>query len=127
MTNRFNGEGNLGADPEVRQVVRSKDNPDETRAVANLRVFFDRQKRTDDGYEDAGGFWLNVEIWGTRAEHVERLLGKGDRVEVSGEIVDDSYEKDGATVTAFKCVARSVNLVLTSKIESLTHKAAAAA
>lgn len=123
MSNQFSGEGNLGQDPEIRTIEKDG----ETLTVANCRIYFDRQKKTDDGYEDAGGFWLNVEIWGARAEHIGRLYGKGARVEVRGSLVNDNYEKDGATVTAFKVVARSINLVPTSKIESVTHKAAEAA
>lgn len=88
MANSFSGRGNLGAAPTLRH----HDNGTETVAVANLRVFFDRPKPDGNGnFEDRGGFWMNVSLWGTRAEAVARLLPKGARVHVEGELFQSSW------------------------------------
>ena len=65
MSNQFTGTGNIGQAPALRTVkVGSED-----RSVADLRIFFDRSIPQDDGsFEDGGGFWLTVTVWGSRAE-----------------------------------------------------------
>jgi single-strand DNA-binding protein len=55
--NEFIGEGNLGQDPELRAVQSGGGD----KAVANLRVYFDR--RVPDGgggFEDKQGFWCGL-------------------------------------------------------------------
>lgn len=87
--NRATLLGNLGADPEFRATQSGT-------GVLRLRVattssWFDkskdeRQERTD---------WHDVVLFGQRAEALERVLGKGDRIYVEGELRTSSYEKDG--------------------------------
>ena len=63
--NEFIGEGNLGQEPDVRVVTHNGENND----VANLRIYFDRPVANAEGnFEDKKGFWLNVEVWGDRAQ-----------------------------------------------------------
>ena len=93
MGNKFSGEGNLGQDPEVKRL----DDKDAEQAVCNLRIYFDKPVPTDDGFEDKGGFWMNVEIWGKRAIRCGELLKKGQRVAVDGSIIEKSWkDKDSA-------------------------------
>lgn len=122
--NEFIGEGNLGQEPDLRTVTRDG----ESDAVANLRIYFDRPVADADGnFEDKRGFWLNVEVWGDRAKHVARLCGKGNRIAVIGSLVDDSYERDGDTVTGLSVRARRVYLVPTAKMERVHYITDAAA
>lgn len=80
--------GNLGAPPEFRATQSGT-------GVLRLRVatttsYVDRdkvrQERTD---------WHDVVLFGQRAEALERVLGKGDRIYVEGELRTSSYEKNG--------------------------------
>lgn len=122
--NEFIGEGNLGQEPDLRRVRRG----DESTDVVNLRVYFDRRVPDGDGnFEDKKGFWLNVEVWGERAEQVARLCAKGSRVAVIGSLMDDSYDKDGQTMNAIAVRARNVYLVPTSTIVSLQYRSDTAA
>ena len=86
------GVGNLGADPISKTVKVG----DEERQVIELRVFFERSRKTDNGYDDDGGFWCDVSIWqpglGKRAMS---LLQKGSRVFVRGEVKASSYRREG--------------------------------
>jgi single-strand DNA-binding protein len=89
MANAFRGRGNLGADPELKHVEVD----DAPRTVLDLRVYFDRPVPTGgDEFEDKGGFWLNVALWGPRAGRLEPLLQKGMRVYVEGTLVSQTWE-----------------------------------
>ena len=89
MSNWFSGRGNLAAAPTLKHV----DVEGEKRAVASMRIYFDRQVPNGDGeFEDRGGFWLDVSLWGPRAETAARLLDKGARVAVSGSLVQRTWE-----------------------------------
>ena len=122
--NQFFGEGNLGLDPNLKSVRRDGEEND----VVNLRIYFDRPVKDGEGnFEDKKGFWLNVEVWGGRATHVARLCAKGSRVAVIGSLMDDSYEKDGETITGVSVRARQVYLVPTAKLERVHYRSDAAA
>ncbi len=91
MGNKFSGEGNLGADPELRHNEGEHDD----KAVCNLRIYFDKPVPVDDGFEDKGGFWLNVEIWGKRGIACNALLQKGNRVTVDGSLIQKEWVDNG--------------------------------
>ena len=93
MSNEFRGTGNVGDQPVLKTVLVGN----EERQVAQLRVFFDDYRRDGSGgLEQAGGFWLDVTVWGERhpaqvAQHVK----KGARVHVIGRLAEHKW-----TVTA---------------------------
>lgn len=89
MANDFRGRGNLGTAPILRH---TENGSGEAVPVASLRVYFDRRKPVGDTFEDRGGFWANVSLWGYRAEAIARLLPKGARVAVEGELYQSSWE-----------------------------------
>ncbi len=106
MNSLFFGTGNLGADPIVRDVPVDGGG---TTKVVNLRVRFDRPRpKKDGGYEDKGGFWADVALFGNRAEPLSKLLHKGARVAVLGELYQDEYEKDEESRTALAVTASFV-------------------
>jgi hypothetical protein len=55
MSNRFEGSGNLGKAPSLRNVPTVNGD----RKVCDLWVYFDRPRRQEDGSfeEDGGFFW----------------------------------------------------------------------
>lgn len=85
MINAFQGIGNIGTTPKLTAV----DLDNETRSVANMRVYFDRP--VGENYKDKGGFWLSVDVWGFRAEEAYRVLKKGARVFFSGSLRQESW------------------------------------
>lgn len=120
MSNRFIGRGNLGAAPELKYVTVDG----EQRAVVALRVYFDRLvPNGDEGFTDKGGFWLNVNLWGARAETVAKLLPKGARVRVEGTLVQDTWDDKatGEPLSRIEIQADSVDLDL-GRVEAITFR-----
>ena len=117
MSANFRGTGNLGSAPTLRHVpVEGEERP-----VCELRVFFDRRKPDGDGsYEDIGGFWLTINIWGKRAIPAAKHLVKGARIKVEGRLRQDSWKdkETGEPRTEIKLDADDVTLTL-SRIEQV--------
>ncbi len=111
MANRFEGRGNLGTDPILKQV-----NIDgEKRPLAEMRIYFDRSiPDGDGGFDDKGGFWLTINLWGERAAHLAELLPKGARVHVFGTLVRDTWKdrESGKERERMELVADHVSLDL---------------
>ncbi len=117
MPNKFTGKGNL-ADAPTLKTVRVKG---EDRKVAEMRVFFDEYSRNEDGeFEQDGGLWLGVSIWGQRAEAAARLLRRGARVNVEGQLRSFLYTVEGASekVPGFQVLADDISLSM-SRIDSI--------
>lgn len=90
MGNKFYGEGNLGNDPELKRLEEH----DVEQAVCNLRIYFDKPvpKQDGSGFDDKGGFWMNVEIWGKRGIACHEKLTKGNRVTVDGSVIGKTWK-----------------------------------
>lgn len=88
MSNVFQGAGNLGDAPTLKRATVAG----EPQPVLELSIYFDRPVPIEDGaFEDRGGFWLQAEIWGKRAEQAAAVLAKGARVRAEGTLVQDSW------------------------------------
>src|SRR5918996_132896 len=71
--------GNLGADPELRYTPSGK-------AVTNLRVAVNSNRRGPDGEWVEETLWLRVEVWDQAAERAAEQLRKGNKVYAEGEL-----------------------------------------
>lgn len=125
MATRFSGEGNLGQHPEL-QYVNDPNNPDVKQRVVNLRVYFDNSVPVSnaDGtteFEDKGGFWLDVNVWGARAVKCAELLRKGARLSAEGVLQNQVWEdKESGEQRSKLCLrARRIALPL-SRLEKVT-------
>ena len=89
MANEFRGTGNVGNEPTLKTVLVGA----EERQLTELRVFFDEYRTNGAGArEQAGGFWLDVNVWGERhAGEVARLVKTGARVHVIGKLIESSW------------------------------------
>lgn len=103
MSNEFHGTGNVGDQPVLKTVLVGK----EERQVVELRVFFDEYRQDGSGgLEQAGGFWLDVNVWGERhAAEVAQFVKKGARVHVTGRLAESKW-----TVTATGEERRALHL-----------------
>lgn len=113
LKNKVHLIGNLGFDPEVREIAKG-------RKVARISV------ATNDSYRNAAGErvtdtqWHTVVAWGTTAEAVEKMLRKGSPVALEGRLVHRSYEtKEG--------VKRYITEVVMNDFQLLQPKQEAAA
>lgn len=117
MTANFSDIGNLGADPELKEVEVEG----EPRTVTEMRIRFDRPVPTDDGFEDRGGFWLDVSLWDKRGgERAAAVLRKGARVFVRGTLVQEQWKdrETGGDRSKFKLLAHYVALDL-ARVEAV--------
>jgi single-strand DNA-binding protein len=82
--------GNLGKDPEVRNLGNGK-------SVANFSIATSETWRDRDGERQEKTEWHNCQVWGENLiKVVEKYLGKGDKVYVEGKIQTRKWEdQDG--------------------------------
>jgi len=86
MKNTVQLIGNLGADPELKEVG------DKKTSVAKMTL------ATTDTYKKASGEkatetqWHNLVAWGKTAEIAGKYLQKGNRIAITGRLVNKSYE-----------------------------------
>ena len=120
----FIGKGNLGTKPALRYVDTKAS--DETRPVAEMRVYFDhRRPDGDGGFRDEGGFWADVTIWGAKAETAARVLPKGARVCVFGTLFKERWtdRQSGQPREADAILADDITLDLL-RVEEITLRPA---
>src|SRR5690606_6355081 len=81
--------GNLGFDPEVREIAKG-------RKVARFSVATNERYTSNEGEQVTDTQWHTVVAWGRIADQVEMMLSKGAPVVVEGRLVHRSYDgKDG--------------------------------
>lgn len=122
MSTFFLGVGNIGSDPELKK-IDALEKGKQPFVVCNLSVRFKRFKPSKDaesGFEDKGGFWADVAVWGNKAQQVARLLKKGAAVCVKGELYEESWQdKEGNEKTSIKINADGVYLLLNQSVEEI--------
>lgn len=117
MSTQFIADGNIGSTPEFREFANDDDEP---RRLLRLNVYFDNPVPVDDGFEDRGGFWAQVELWRKEAKHWSTLLQKGMRVLVIGRTVQDRWtNSEGEPQATIKIEAHKLAVML-YRIESIT-------
>lgn len=104
MKNRVTLVGNVGNDPEVKQINNSK--------VANLSVatndfyYNDKKERVEQTE------WHRVVAWGKTAEIIEKFVGKGKEIMIEGKLATRSWDdKDGKKNYITEIVANNVLLL----------------
>jgi len=103
--NSVNIIGNLGADPESREVQGV--------CLTRLRLAYTRRRRpADGGPAQESTSWFDVSLWGAAAEVARDRCRKGDRVAVSGELRQREYAaRDGSRRSAVEIAASSLDLL----------------
>lgn len=72
--------GNLGKDPDVRYFEDGK-------MVANFNLAVEGRKGQT--------LWIGVKVWGKPAQVIADYVRKGSKLIVSGELQEETWEKDG--------------------------------
>jgi len=81
--------GNLGSDPDVKQLESGK-------ALAKLSLATNDQYYNKEGDKVEDTQWHNLVAWGKTAEVAEKYLKKGSEVAIEGKLTSRSYEdKEG--------------------------------
>ena len=76
--------GRVGADPDLRSTKSGT-------AVVQLRLATDRYTKPNETTETD---WHSVVVWSKTAEAVARYVAKGDRVHVTGRLLQQSWQTD---------------------------------
>jgi single-strand DNA-binding protein len=88
-----NGVGNLVADPEIREINGKQ--------LAKFTVATNRNIKRGDAYESVATF-LDCESWGSIVQVIERWQ-KGSKVQFSGELEQQTWERDGQKRSKLVC------------------------
>lgn len=128
----FTFDGNIGQTPEIRFQPGNERSEGQPRPLLKLTVKYDRLVKSnhpDRLYDDKGGFWVNVDYWKNNAEEVAKLLKKGMRVRVEGELRIDTWEdknNPGQMQSGMALTAETITIV-PSRIELIEMKSSQAA
>lgn len=72
--------GNVGRDPQIREFGDGK-------SVANFSIAIEGRKGET--------LWMAVKVWGKPASVIAQYVRKGSQIIVSGELQQETWEKDG--------------------------------
>jgi len=100
MLNKCCFIGNLGRDPEVRQVGGKK--------VVNLSLAVSERWKNANGETQTRTEWVKVVVWNEKiADVAERYLSKGSKVYVEGQLQTRKWtDKDGVEKYTTEIVLR---------------------
>lgn len=108
LKNKVQLIGNLGKDPEVKQLNSGK-------TVANLSIATSETYKNAEGEKITDTQWHNLVAWGKTAEFAENYLKKGNKVAIDGKLINRTYEdKEG--------IKRYVTEILVNEFLMLTPK-----
>jgi single-strand DNA-binding protein len=96
--------GNLGADPELRFTQGGT-------GVMNLRLACSESFKDKDGTWQERTEWINVVIWGKRAEGLAKCLTKGSTIYVEGRMQTSKYT-DRERIERYKTEVVAANIIL---------------
>lgn len=81
--------GNLGMDPEVKEVSNGN-------KMARFSLATSESYNKANGEKVTETQWHNLVVWGKQAEIVEKYLKKGKQIAVEGKLETNSYDdKEG--------------------------------
>ena len=101
--NRWQGIGNLGADPEVKYTNSGT-------AVCSLSLACNEVwKDKQSGEKKERTEWIRLQVWGDQAENCGKFLKKGRQVFAEGRLQTRKFEdKNGVTKYVTEVVAERV-------------------
>ena len=96
-------EATLVADPELRYANNGN-------SVTNFRVASNSRRKNPqtDQWENGDTTFLSVSAFGGLGENVAARFKKGQRVNITGQLKQREYEKDGQRRTVYEVTANSV-------------------
>ena len=98
--------GNLGFDPDVRYTPNGV-------PVLDLRVGTTRRFKVGEEWRDGETLWFDVACWKQLAENAAGSLKKGDKVTVSGRLVQKTWTReDGSSSVKLVIDAATVGVDL---------------
>lgn len=109
--NNVNIIGRLTKDVEVRKTSTNKSVSSFSIAVDNLA--------TKDGEKTTSFF--NCNAWNSVAETLSKYTRKGDRIAISGSLIQRNYEKNGEKISVVEINVNSITLIENKKENASTQ------
>jgi len=85
LRNRVNLIGNLGMDPEVKELESGK-------KFARLSIATSESYTNSNGEKVKNTEWHNIVAWGPKATFAEKYLKKGTEVAIEGKLTHRSFD-----------------------------------
>ncbi|GIW71384.1 MAG: hypothetical protein KatS3mg102_0926 [Planctomycetota bacterium] len=104
MLNKVLLMGNLVRDAELRYLPSGS-------PLLEFRLAVSRRFRTREGEDRDETLFIDVTLFGRRAEAIQRYLSKGKRVFVEGRLKLDEWEKDGQRQSKIRVIADDIQFV----------------
>lgn len=96
--------GHLSRDPELRQTQGGM-------AVLNMGIAVNDRVKKGDEWEDYANF-INLVMFGKRAENVSKFLSKGSKIAVEGKLHYSSWQdKDGSNRSKLEVIVNDLELM----------------
>ncbi|NLA49950.1 MAG: single-stranded DNA-binding protein [Bacteroidales bacterium] len=109
LRNRVSLIGNLGQDPQIRDLENG-------RKVANFTIATNQGFRNAEGQKVQETTWHNIVAWNGLAETAAKYLRKGREVALEGRIAYRTYEdKQGVTKYITEIVLSDILFLQSSK------------
>jgi single-strand DNA-binding protein len=111
LRNRVQLIGNLGNDPEIKEL-------DSGKKMARFSIATNDSYKNSEGQRITSTQWHNIVAWDNHASIVERFLTKGREVAIEGRLVHRSYEdKEGNTKYISEIIVSEILLLSNSSKE----------
>lgn len=106
MTTTIQAIGNLGRDPELKYFESGS-------CVCKLAMAVKQPgiKQKDGTWKDPEAWWVEVELWGQKAERAADKFHKGDTIDARGEAHRETWEKEGVKREKLVIKFGSVDLI----------------
>ncbi len=108
-TNKVELTGNLGMNPEVRELNSGK-------KMVKLSLATHEQKKNSTGERITETQWHNLVVWGRNALLAEQQLKKGSPISITGKINSRNYlDKNGQKRFVTEIQVNNIRLLSTAK------------
>ncbi len=112
LKNRVNLIGNLGIDPEVKELESGK-------KFARISLATSETYKNGKGEQVKNTEWHNLVAWGPKATFAEKYLKKGHEVAIEGKLTHRSYDDSkGNKKYITEVVINEIQMLRSSKTES---------
>jgi single-strand DNA-binding protein len=115
LKNRVNLIGNLGMNPQVRELGNG-------RKVARFTVATSESYRNSKGDKVTETQWHNIVAWGSQANFAEKYMEKGQQVAVEGKLTHRQYQDTKGEKHYITEVVVNEILILKYRDQQLTSK-----
>ena len=101
--------GNLGMNPEVKEIGKDK-------KVAKFSLATKEVYKNEDGEKVSETQWHNLIAWGNQAKIAEKYLKKGNEIAIEGKLTSRNYtDKDGVKRYVTEIVVNEILMIGSKK------------